>query len=413
MKKMLALLVAAAFWFPFSCASDSAPKVKKGIWRATLKTKGGDLPFGLELVPNADSTTWSVYVLNGKERLKFDTATFQGDSIRIPMSIFESEIRARVSSNTMQGIFQRRRTLQSYTFIPFEARFGERHRFTNTAEPPKTSFTGKWATTFRSESDTTQAVGIFRQQGGTVTGTFLTPTGDYRFLEGNAVGDSLLLSCFDGTHAYLFKAARRPDGTLQGGFWSGVTGYETWQARFDPAAELPDATQLTYLKPGHKTLTFSFPDLSGKPVSLADERFRNKVVVVQLLGSWCPNCMDETNFLSPWYRKNKDRGVEIVGLAYEKSADLKESAPKLQRMIERYSIGYPVLLAGTNNKAEASKTLPMLNRVIGFPTTIVLDRKGNVRQIHTGFTGPGTGNYYDTFVEDFNRLIDKLLAEEL
>ena len=43
--------------------------------------------------------------------------------------------------------------------------------------------------------------------------------------------------------------------------------------------------------------------------------------MLQLSGTWCPNCKDETKFLAPWYEKNKDRGVEIIGLAYEKKAD--------------------------------------------------------------------------------------------
>jgi len=416
MKKLFPLLVAVFLWLPFSCASESATKVKKGLWRATIQTKGGPLPFGLEIVPNADSTTYTIYAQNGTERLRFDTATFRGDSIRIPMAIFESEILAKVTGNGMQGVWRRRRTGQDYVSVPFQAQYGVQYRFAPSAASNRQSgkpFTGKWATTFRSENDSSFAVGVFEQQGTKLTGTFLTSTGDYRYLAGDAVGDSLRLSCFDGTHAYLFKAARQADGTLRGAFWSGGTGYTAWTARFDPNAELPDATKLTYLKPGAKTVSFSFPDVNGKPVSLKDERFKNKVVIVQILGSWCPNCMDETNFLSPWYKKNKDRGVEIVGLAYEKSADLNESAPKLQRMIDRFQIDYPIALAGTNNKAEASKTLPMLNRIIGFPTTIFIDKKGNVRQIHTGFSGPGTGKYYDEFTEDFNRLVDKLLAESL
>ncbi|RRA98949.1 peroxiredoxin family protein [Larkinella rosea] len=409
MKKNVALLLAILFWAPFAGVAQSGSTLKTGVWRAVLKNKGGELPFGLEVTQTG--STYTAFALNGAERLRFDSVTLKGDSVRFAIDIFEAEIRAKVDGNTLRGFWRRRRTGTNYTSLPFEAQHGVTYRFTGSTETPKINVTGTWATTFRSETDSTVSVGIFEQKGNKLTGTFLTTTGDYRYLEGNVVGDSLLLSTFDGTHLYLFKARRKPDNTLVGGYWSGESGYESWTARFDPKAKLPDATSLTYLKPGYKTIAFTFPDLKGKPVSLTDARFKNKVVVVQILGSWCPNCMDETNFLSPWYKKNKNRGVEIVGLAYEKSAELAESAPKIQRMIDRFKIDYPVVLAGTNVKSEASKTLPMLNQVVGFPTMIVIDKKGTVRQIHTGFTGPGTGNYYDAFVEEYNRLIDKLVKE--
>lgn len=130
------------------------------------------------------------------------------------------------------------------------------------------------------------------------------------------------------------------------------------------------------------------------------------------MGSWCPNCMDETNFLAPWYKKNKERGVEIVGLAFEHSDDLAVSAPKLKRMISRFNIEYPVLLAGTNTNEATAKALPMLNKVMSYPTTIFIDKEGKVREIHTGFSGPGTGKYYDEFVTEFNQLMDKLISEK-
>lgn len=409
MKRIVALLIAALVGTPFFGWSQSTPNLKNGIWRAVLRTKGGDLPFGLALEQRG--STYTAYALNGAERLPFDKVTFFGDSVRLTIDLFEAEIRAKREGDVLRGFWRRRRTGQNYTSLPFEARHGLTHRFTASTQTPAINVTGTWATTFRSGTDSTVAIGVFDQKGNKLTGTFLTTTGDYRFLEGNVVGDSLLLSTFDGTHLYLFKAKRKADQTLEGGFWSGESGYESWTAKRDPNAKLPDATSLTYLKPGYKTVDFTFPDVNGKPVSLKDARFQNKVVVIQILGSWCPNCMDETNFLSPWYKKNKNRGVEIVGLAYEKSADLAESAPKIQRMIDRFRIDYPVLLAGTNVKSEASKTLPMLNQVVGFPTTFVIDKKGLVRQIHTGFSGPGTGKYYDEFVADFNRLIDKLVAE--
>ncbi len=394
--------------------------VKPGQYRAVLKTKGGDLPFGLSIQPGSAANAYTVFALNGNERLPLDAATVQGDSIRIPNALFESELVAKIDGNTLRGTYRRKRVGQPLQTLPFEAEYGKTYRFVPEGESgggrsASSNVTGKWATDFGSETgkvDTVNAVGIFDQKGNQLTGTFLTPTGDYRYLEGNVVGDSLFLSCFDGSHVYLFKAKHDPaTKTLKGGLWAGISGYESWVARFDPKADLPDPAKLTYLKPGSKTLKATFPEPNGNVVSLTDPRFKGKVTIVQIMGSWCPNCMDETNFMSPWFKKNKSRGVEILGLSFERSPDMAESGPKIERMKQRFKIDYPIVLAGTNDKMQASKALPDLNAVVAFPTTIFIDKKGQVRHIHTGFSGPGTGKYYDQYIEEFNRLIDKLLAE--
>jgi thiol-disulfide isomerase/thioredoxin len=321
---------------------------------------------------------------------------------------------ARVAGETLTGFWKRRPTNGPARTLPFTARFGQPFRFVpDKLDVPTRSVTGKYTTVFRSQDgkDSSMTVGVFEQKGNHVNGTFLTTTGDYRFLDGNIVGDSLLLSTFDGSNLYLVKARHEADGRLVGTFRSGVSGFRTFTARPDPSAALPDATKLTFLKPGFTTLDFSFPQPDGTLVSNKDERFRGKVTIVQLLGTWCPNCMDETNFLSPWYKKNRQRGVEIVGLAFETATDMATVGPKINRMKQRFGIEYPVLLAGSNAKDQSSKALPGLNRVAAFPTTIFIDKKGLVREIHTGFNGPGTGKYYDEFVDDFNRLVDSLLAE--
>jgi len=417
MNKLLFLVALAIL--AVACTGQSQKPLTTGTWRATVLTAGGELPFGLDIQPTADKQSFTVHALNGKERLPMDAATFQNDTLRIPMSLFESEIIARVSGNTMRGIWQRRRPGNQLLSIPFEAQQGLNYRFTPDGRQASVNLTGKWSTLFRTPDgkDTTLAVGVFDQQGGIITGTFLTPTGDYRYLAGNVVGDSLFLSCFDGSHLFLFKAkaGQGTNRTLTGTFNSGPTYVENWTARFDPNATLPDPASLTFIKPGQQ-LAFSFPepnrgDGPSKMVSLTDDRFKGKVTVVQILGSWCPNCMDETNFLSLWYKKNRSRGVEVVGLAFERTADMAESGPKIERMKDRFNIDYPVVLAGTNDKVEAAKALPALNRVAAFPTTLIVDKKGQVRHIHTGFSGPGTGIYYDQFVDEFNRLIEKLLAE--
>lgn len=417
MKKILPIAAIVLFTLPSACSGQSAPAtVKPGQYRAVLKTPGGELPFGLAIQPApGDAKTYSVFVVNGNERLAMDPATVEDDSIHIPMALFESELVAKIADNTLRGFWRRRRVGQQVQSLPFEAQYGVKYRFKVSDKAPASNVSGKWATQFDSKSgkvDTVNAVGIFEQQGDHLAGTFLTPTGDYRYLDGNVEGDSLFLSCFDGSHVYLFKAKHNPaTKTLTGGLWAGISGYESWVAKLDPKADLPDPASLTYLKPGSKTLNVSFPEPNGNLVSLNDPRFKNKVTIVQIMGSWCPNCMDETNFLSPWYKRNKQRGVEIVGLAFERSPEMAVSGPKIERMKQRFKIDYPVVLAGTNDKEQASKALPDLNAVVAFPTTIIIDKKGQVRHIHTGFSGPGTGKYYDQYVEEFNRLIDKLVAE--
>ena len=197
-----------------------------------------------------------------------------------------------------------------------------------------------------------------------------------------------------------------------GDFYSGKKGHSTWTATLDPNAKLPDANALTGMKPGQKKLDFKFPSIyEGGSISPSDPKYKGKVVVVQILGSWCPNCMDETNFLAPWYEKNKQRGVEIIGLGYERTTDQKVAAQKLLKMKERMNVGYDIAIAGEASSEAASKSLPQVQKVLAFPTTIFLDKKGEVRKIHTGYSGPGTGKYYEQEVAEFNKTIDQLLAE--
>lgn len=402
MKKIVPFLLA----FPLLSLAQTRPQ--PDTYRATLSIQGQTLPFGLDLQPVSGG--YEAFVLNGKERLRMDSPQLLGDTLRIPMSLFEGELVGKISGNTLTGYYQRKRAT-GVVRAPFRAEKGQPWRFTPTVSEPAWSAAGKFATTFRSrDGQESKAVGVFEQEKNKVTGTFLTSTGDYRYLDGNIIGDSLFLSAYDGIHVYLFKAKKTTTG-FAGDFFAGVSSRSTFTCVRDETAALPDEKSLTFLKPGADRFTFAFPDAAtGKPLSLEDPRFKGKVTVIQILGSWCPNCMDETNFMVPWYQKNKQRGVEVVGLAYERSPKFEEAAPKVQRMKQRFNIPYPVLVAGVADQS-ASATLPQLNKIMGYPTTIFVDKKGTVREIHTGFSGPGTGAYYDKFVDDFNRLMDKLLAE--
>ena len=246
--------------------------------------------------------------------------------------------------------------------------------------------------------------------GSRAVGTFLTTTGDYRFLEGNVSGDSLFLSCFDGSHAFLFKAKINGD-SISGDFWSGSHWQENWVGVRDESFSLPNPNELTFLKPGYESIEFSFENLNGEVVSLTDENYQDKVVIVQLLGSWCPNCKDETAYLVSLYEKYNAQGLEIISLAFEKSDNKETNIRSLNRLRDHFNVPYEILLAGKASKTEAAEKLPMLNHVLSFPTAIFIDRTGKVRRIHTGFSGPGTGEYYQEFVEETNEFVTQLLIE--
>jgi thiol-disulfide isomerase/thioredoxin len=165
------------------------------------------------------------------------------------------------------------------------------------------------------------------------------------------------------------------------------------------------------MRGGGKTFDFSFPDLGGHTVSSKDPQFQGKVMIVAIAGSWCPNCHDEAAFLAPLYRDYRGKGLEIVSLMFEHFGDFDRAAAATERFRQHYGIEYTTLIAGISDKDEASKKLPMLDRVYGFPTTIFIDRKGQVRKIHTGFSGPATGEHYTQFVNEVKAELDLLLAE--
>jgi thiol-disulfide isomerase/thioredoxin len=212
----------------------------------------------------------------------------------------------------------------------------------------------------------------------------------------------------------LFIADIKDGKTIDDGKdYSEYADLSNWTAVKDANAKLPDAYSLTYLKPGYKKIAFTFPDINKKEVSLSDERFKNKVVIVQMLGSWCPNCMDETPYLVNYYKKFHSKGVEVIGLAYERTSDFNKSKPLVEQVKNKFNVPYPLLITGyTMYHDDPMKSLPMLADYKGFPTTIIIDKKGEVRKIHTGFSGPGTGKYYTEFTEEFEKLTEDLLAEK-
>lgn len=408
MKRMIFFLVAGAT-FLFSCADDDKNELKTGSWWGNLQMSDSEeLPFTFE-VEKKDGEGFIFEIRNADERITVDEIVIKRDSIHIQMPVFEGYIAGTFSEDRIEGSFIKESLDR---IVPFEALHGERPRFI-VKKPPTTNISGVWEVLFDYDTETPyDAKGIFVQNEEKVTGTFRTTTGDYRYLEGVVDGDSLRLSTFDGAHAFLFTA-KVTDSSMNGLFYSGNHSLEKFKAKRNEGYELPHADSLTYLKEGYDRFDFSFPDTDGNIVSLSDDVFKNKVVLVQIMGTWCPNCLDETRFYVDYLKNNPNEDLKMVALAFEYAKTEEKAVKAIERLKERVGVTYPVLLAqyGTSSKTKANEKLPMLNHVLSYPTTIYIDRKGNVHKIHTGFNGPATGEKYEEFKREFSETVNKLLSE--
>lgn len=379
-------------------------------WSAQLiRSDGNKISFTFFWKTEKGKPVW--YIKNAAEKIRVDNIVVAGDSMIIQMPLFESQFRVKKIRNSIEGLWIKGGAIKT-TVLPFIATTGNK-RFVVTKKPAY-NVSGRWAVNFSSNKKGELSVGEFRQSGNKLTGTFLNASGDYRYLEGIVNNDSLYLSAFDGSHSFLFTAKIINSKTISGGlFYSGATYKEEWRAVKDAAAKVPLESVAMYVQPGEESLHFSFKNLEGNPVSITDEKYKNKVVVIQLLGSWCPNCMDETAFLSEYYNNNKKRGVEVIALAYEYSTDWERSIKSLKKIQQRYNVQYTILNTevAVTDSLRTEKTLPEVTPIKFFPSSIILDKKGKIRKLDTGFNGPATGEHYLVYKKEFEETIDKLLKE--
>jgi peroxiredoxin len=376
-----------------------------------LKLPGGELPFGLEI--ERENNQYVAYLVNGAERVRIPEVTVADGRVDMKMPGYENTLTAKIDDDELAGTVTLIKRDQKNQVIPFAAEYGADYRFVDKPLTDNADLSGRWAVTFTPDDGTKPyaAVGEFSQSHSEVTGTFLTGTGDHRFLAGDVRDNEFFLSTFDGAHAYLYKGEIDGKGNLKGTYWSGLASRERFAGKRDDNATLGDAENVTKLRGDADGLAFTFPDLDGTPVSSRDPRFAGKVVIVTLGGSWCPNCHDEAAFLGPYYVQNRERGLEVVELMFEHFGDFPQAAAATKRFRDAFNLQYTMLIAGTSDKDQASTKLPQLNHVFAFPTTVFLDRKGRVRRIYTGFSGPGTGEHYQKLIEDFDATVEQLLAE--
>jgi len=388
--------------------------IKEGVWRGVFNVSETQVPFNFEF-KGKDFEHATFTLLNGTRRDDFHVKRIAPDSVFIKMNTYDAALVAKINDDgTLSGEYRSLVPGFRGNSLPFTAEHGKKYRFVEPGKDvaPSANISGKWELKFYSKEQVPNKVAILKQSGNKLTGVIMQVTGDSRELEGTVQGDEFVLSGFTGPSPKIYKGKINPDGTISGVISAGIYDNTKFDGVKDDKAELPDPYKITFLKEGYKKLDFTFPDLAGKSVSLSDDKYKGKVVIVEIVGAWCPNCTDQTVFLSPWFNKNQKRGVEAIAIGFEQKDDLEYAKYTLGKLRDKYDVKYDILFGGLADKKLVSQKLPALNKFIAFPTTIIIDRKGEVREIYTGYTGTVTGKYYKEYEKKFNALLDELIAED-
>ena len=382
-------------------AADSVPS-PVGHWRAVLDLAGGPLRFEMNI--RRVGTRLQGKLCNGRECQSID-ARIAGDSLILDITDYAATVAGVLRGDSLTGSYRNVGNRGPRT-IPFRAARG---RWPESAAPR--TLLGRWDATFLQDWGTSPRVFELRNGPAGLEGTIISNTGDYGHFAGGAAADSFVLGRFDGSFVYLLTGKLTGD-TLRGIFHAGLRTQTPWKAvRSTGKPHLKSPLEVT----GADTsapFRFDFLDVDGRRVTNDDPRFRGKVVLVDIFGSWCPTCHYAAPELMRFYRRYRSRGLEVVGLAYEVTGDTTTDRRQLRRYRDKFDITFPLLLAGVNDTEAAAATLPQLTGFTSFPTTLFLGRDGRIRRVHAGFYGPATGPQHARLLRDYEREIEKLLSEK-
>ncbi len=383
---------------------NSSGNDKHQFWKGKLQIKKHlQLPFLLQ-----SDSKHQFKVINDKETIILQQERI-GDSLLLHFPAYSNYLIVESTQQKLKGYFVQPDRSEDRR-IPFTAVRTTDSAIWNNSNGSEKKIEGQWKTTFQiGTSNAYPAIGKFYQSmNGKVTGTFMTETGDYRFLQGTLYNDSLVMSTFDGAHAFLFTAKLNND-TLSGRFYSGSHWKTDWVATKSDSTVLRDPKKLTYMTEDHMSLSFLTKDSST--FLYPTDSLKDHVIIFQILGTWCPNCLDETQFYKELYTDYHDQGLKIIGIAYENPTSFHHQVERIKRFRMNKSVPYPILVGGEASKQSASNDFNMLNTISSFPTSIFIDRSGNIVRIHTGFNGPGTGQVYEKYTKETRFFIESLLQE--
>lgn len=396
---LAALLFAASLNASPAWAQTPSPA---GLWDAAVIVGGLEIPFRFEISGTGPSV--SGWFFNGDEKVLSTGGSFENGALTLNFDHYGTVVKASFVNGRLAGTYDR-----ANGFYPFYAkRFEPSPAFPN--EVPQVA--GVWQIGgVKSNKGEAAWRLIVRQSGAEVTAAILRVDGDTGALAGTFRDGKFIVSHFSGARPLVLELTPTKDGGLEilRNRTEKLVAVRATDASVKGVPEPTDPSRHSSVKNPTEPFHFSFPDVNGKVLSDTDERFRGKVVIVSISGSWCPNCHDEAPFLAELYKKYQSKGLEIVALSFEEEAQKAKGYARLAAFNKRYGVTYPVVLAG--EQADLAEKVPQIHNLNSFPTTIFLGKDGLVRGVHAGFAGAASGAFHESAKEEITATVERLLAE--
>jgi len=404
MKRTMPLLFVAALLALAALPARVEAQSISGLWDASVVVNGGiEVPFRFEIAGSGSAIKGSFF--NGDEKVTSTTGSFENGALTLSFDEYGTKVEATLKDGRLEGQYSRGTRGAPY---PFQAK---RFAPAPVGDAPIPTIAGLWNIQVGKSSKGEAAWQlIVRQSGAEASAAILRVDGDTGTLTGTYRDGTFVLSHFSGARPLRLELTPASDGTLSvvQNKDNPFTAVRADQARAKGLPQPSDPSRFTSVKDPTEPFRFSFPDLNGRTVSNTDEKFRGKVVIVSISGSWCPNCHDEAPFLGELYKKYRSRGLEIVSLSFEEEAQLKNPV-RLRAFMKRYGIEYTVLIPG--EPKELAERVPQGVNLSSFPTTFFIGRDGRVRAVHAGFPGKASGEFHTQAKEESTATVERLLAE--
>ena len=427
--------------------SPSSAALLDGRWDATLNNRGIVVPFRLDISGSGPTLKGTFY--NGFTPYDGTTsASFQDGKLVLNVEHYLTTITATVKDGQLDGdvAYQSRSANSSYSF--HATRHVDAPEVAAVAVP---NIAGSWVLPLPQPSAKGEKAFrlIVQQRGAEAAASILRVDGDTGAYSGAYKDGKWVLSHFDGSRPGVIEISLGKDGTLQllqnagrtptvatqqdganaasyqaatAATVAKVADPEVLDSRYTPALTayreevsiakgLPQPenydTHTTARDPKEK-FAFNLPDVNGKLVSSDDPRFKIKVVLAIVTGTWCPNCHDEAQYLVTLDKKYRDKGLAIVALDFEEP-EQQGALEREKAFVKQYGVQYTYLIAGA--PAEMWEKVPQAVNLNTWPATIFVARDGTIKGIHSGFASPASGQFNDQLKAEFESKIQQLLAE--